>query len=110
MPYYSSPYVGAPYGAPAYGSSINGLALAGLLVSAMGWIVLSVLGPIAGIILSAFGLRAARQREAAGNPNSGRGLAMAGLIVGIVILAFAIIAIVAYIAFIASISTTSIYD
>lgn len=106
-PYYSSPYVAAPYGAPAYGSGINGLALAGLLVSAMGWIVLSVLGPIAGIILSAFGLRAARQREAAGNPNSGRGLAMAGLVVGIILLALAVIGIVAYIAVIASITSSS---
>ena len=105
-PYYSSPYVGAPYGAPAYGSGTNGLALAGLLVSAAGWLVLSVLGPIAGIILSVFGLRAARQREAAGNPNSGRGMAMAGLIVGIVILAFATIAIVAYIVFLASYSSS----
>jgi hypothetical protein len=104
-PYYSSPYVGAPYGAPAYGSGVNGLALAGLLVSAMGWLVLSVLGPIAGIILSAFGLRAARQREAAGNPNSGRGLAMAGLVVGIILLAFITIAIVAYIAFVVSLAS-----
>jgi hypothetical protein len=83
--YYSLPYVGAPYGAPGYGSGTNGLALAGLLVSSVGWLVLSIVGPIVGIILSAFGLRAAKQREAAGNPNSGRGLAMAGLIIGIVI-------------------------
>jgi hypothetical protein len=84
-PYYSSPYVGAPYGAPPYGSTTNGFALAGLIVSAVSWLIVPLLGPIAGIILSVFGLRTARQREAAGNPNSGRGLAMAGLIVGIII-------------------------
>ena len=84
QPYYS-PYVGAPYGAPAYGSGINGLALAGLITSAVGWLIIPVLGSVAGIILSAFGLRTAGQREAAGNPNSGRGLAMAGLIVGIIV-------------------------
>ena len=91
MPYYSSPYVGAPYGAPAYGSGVNGLALAGLLTSAIGWFIIPVVASIAGIILSAFGLRTARQREAAGNPNTGRGLAMAGLIVGIIIGAITVI-------------------
>lgn len=85
-PYYS-PYVAAPYGAPAYGSGINGLALGGLIASAAGWFIIPIIGSIAGIILSAFGLRTARQRELAGNPNTGRGLAMAGLIIGIIITA-----------------------
>ena len=48
------------------------------------WIVLGVLASITGIILSAFGLARAKQAEAAGNPNSGRGIAMAGLIIGII--------------------------
>ena len=101
-PYYSSPYVGAPYGAPAYGSGTNGLALAGVIVSSAGWLIIPVIGPIAGIILSVFGLRTARQREAAGNPNGGRGLAMAGLIVGIVIGAISLLVLVLYIVAIAS--------
>ena len=96
-PYYSSPYVGAPYGAPTYGSGINGFALAGVIVSAAGWLIIPLLGAIAGIILSAFGLRAARQREAAGNPNSGRGLAMAGLIVGIIVGAISVLVLIIYI-------------
>jgi hypothetical protein len=85
QPYYASPYVAAPYGAPAYGSGINGLALAGVIASGVGWLILPVIGSVAGIILSAFGLSMAKRREAAGNPNTGRGLAIAGLIVGIVI-------------------------
>jgi hypothetical protein len=101
-PYYSSPYVGAPYGAPAYGSGINGFALAGVIVSAAGWLIIPVLGPIAGIILSVFGLRTARQREAAGNPNGGRGLAMAGLIVGIIVGAISVLILIIYIVAIVS--------
>jgi len=108
-PYYSSPYVGAPYGAPAYGSGINGLALAGLLVSCIGGFVIFFLGPVAGIILSVFGLRNAKQREAAGNPNSGRGLAMAGLIVGIIAAALSLIGIVAYVAIFATMMSSYSY-
>jgi hypothetical protein len=102
QPYYSSPYVTAPYGAPAYGSGINGLALAGLIVSGVSWFIIPVFGSIAGIILSAFGLSMAKRREAAGNPNTGRGLAMAGLIVGIVIGAISLIGYVAFFALIFS--------
>lgn len=104
-PYYSSPYVGAPYGAPAYGAGINGLALAGVIVSAAGWLIIPLLGPIAGIILSVFGLRTAGRREAAGNPNSGRGLAMAGLIVGIIVGAIGALVLVIYIVALASVMT-----
>ncbi len=82
--YTTSPYVAAPYGTP--GQGVNGLALAGLIVSCAGWLVISLLGPIAGIVLSALGLQAAKRRELMGNPNSGRGMAMAGLVVGIAVL------------------------
>jgi hypothetical protein len=99
-PYVASPYVAAPYGSPAYGSRSNGLAIAGLIVSAGGWIVLGVLASIAGIILSAFGLARAKQAEAAGNPNSGRGIAMAGLVIGIVVTVLGILVVVGYFAFI----------
>lgn len=102
----NSPYVAAPYGAPAYGSRTNGLAIAGLIVSAGGWIVLGVIASIVGIILSAFGLARAKQAEAAGNPNSGRGIAMAGLIVGIVVTALGILLIVAYAALMISAMST----
>jgi len=105
QPYYAapgSPYAPAPYGAPSPSSGANGLAIAGLIVSAAGWIILGALAPIAGIILSAFGLSKARQAEAAGNPNSGRGIAMAGLVVGIVVLAIGLVIAVVYVAFVLS--------
>lgn len=98
----ASPYVAAPYGAPAYGARSNGLAIAGLIVSAGGWIVFPFIAPIAGIILSAFGLARAKQAEAAGNPNSGRGIALAGLIIGIVLTVLGVLFIVLYAAFVMS--------
>lgn len=103
-----SPYV-APYGAPSYGSRSNGLAIAGLIVSAGGWIIAGVLASIAGIILSAFGLARAKQAEAAGNPNSGRGIALAGLIIGIVVTVLGLIFVVAYLAFFFSAFPTETY-
>ena len=102
----ASPYVAAPYGAPAYGPRSNGLAIAGLIVSAGGWIVLGVIASIAGIILSAFGLARAKQAEAAGNPNSGRGIAMAGLIIGIIMTVLGVLFVVGYIALILSVGPT----
>jgi hypothetical protein len=104
-----SPYVAAPYGAPAYGSRSNGLAIAGLIVSAGGWIIFPVIAPIAGIILSAFGLARAKQAAAAGNPNSGRGIALAGLIIGIVVAVLGILFIVLYFAFVLSTIPSSVY-
>ena len=66
------------------------------MVSAAGWIVLGVLASIAGIILSGFGLARAKQAEAAGLPNSGRGLAMAGLVIGIVVTVIGLLLIALY--------------
>jgi hypothetical protein len=108
-PYAPSPYSPAPYGAPAYGGGTNGLALAGLIVSAAGWLVLGIIASIAGIILSAFGLAQARKREAAGNPNTGRSLAMAGLIVGIVVTGIGIILVVSYVGLMMSLTTSGYY-
>ena len=102
-----SPYVAAPYGSP-YASRSNGLAIAGLIVSAGGWIVLGVLASIVGIILSAFGLARAKQAEAAGNPNSGRGIAMAGLVIGIVVTILGILIFVLYLVFILSTVPTDV--
>lgn len=99
----ASPYVAAPYGAPAYGARSNGLAIAGLIVSAGGWIILGVIASIAGIVLSAFGLARAKQAEAAGNPNSGRGIAMAGIVIGSVVTVLGILLFVVYFAFILSV-------
>jgi hypothetical protein len=100
-----SPYV-APYGAPAYGSRTNGLAVAGLIVSAGGWIFAGVLASITGIILSAFGLARAKQAEAAGNPNSGRGIAIAGIVIGIVVTVLGTLFLVFYIGLILSMGSS----
>lgn len=99
---YTSPYTPAPYGSPAYGGGTNGLAVAGLIVSAAGWLVLPLIAGIAGIILSAFGLSHARRREAAGNPNTGRGIATAGLVIGIVVTAIGLIIAIFYVGMIIS--------
>lgn len=108
-PYTPTPYSPAPYGAPAYGGGVNGLALAGLIVSAAGWVVLGVIASIAGIILSGFGLAHARRREAAGNPNTGRGLAMAGLVIGIVVTAIGLIVVIAYVGLMTTMIGTGYY-
>ncbi len=92
-----SPYAPVPYGAAMPRSTTDGLAVAGLILSAGGWIVLGVIASIAGIILSAFGLARARQAEAAGQPNSGRGIAMAGLVIGIIVLVLGLLFIVLYV-------------
>ena len=86
------PYYGAstPYGA-ATTSTTNGLALAGLLVSSLGWIILQILGPIIGIVLSVVGLTQANKRAQQGLPNTGRGLAIAGIIVGGSLLVFGVL-------------------
>lgn len=101
-PYAATPYAAAPYGAPQR-SNTNGLAIAGLAVSAGGWIIAGVLAAIAGIILSGFGLARARQMEAAGHPNSGRGIAMAGLVIGIVVLVLGVLFFVVYLVFLLSV-------
>lgn len=89
----TQPYYGAAYGArPA--SATNGLALAGLLVSCFAWMFVTVVGPIVGIVLSIAGLAQAPRREQQGLP-SGRGLAIAGIIVGAVVLVFMALAFLA---------------
>jgi len=102
-PYVASPYVAssplAPYGSSVPGSGPNGLAIAGLIVSAAGWLLLGALAGIAGIVLSAFGLARAKRAEAAGNPRSGRGLAVAGLVIGIVVTAVGALVVTAYVVF-----------
>jgi len=76
----------APEGAaPVYYAPVapvNGFAVAGLATS-LGSLLVPLLPAIIGAILSGIGLRRARERQAAGIPNTGRGLAVAGLICGI---------------------------
>lgn len=85
-PYGTAPYGTAPYGTP-YGapSRANGPAIAGFVLSLVGlFIALFGIIPGVGIALSAVGLSQATKRAAAGELRTGRGLALAGLIIGIV--------------------------
>lgn len=101
------PYYGAtlPYGSrPA--SGLNGMALAGLLVSSVGWLIIPVLAPVAGIVLSLVGLQQAKAREAQGMPNPGRGLAIGGVVVGAIILLLGILVFVLYLMLLAGAPAT----
>lgn len=92
-PVAGSPYVAPlPYGAAPAVPGVNGLALAGLLVAAIGWLIVPFLSGPTGIVLSAIGLSQAKKREAAGHPKPGRGLAIAGIIVGSAVTALSLLA------------------
>lgn len=93
-----SPYAPAPYGATAAQPSSNALAVAGLIVSIAG--VIFGIAALVGIVLSILGLVEARKREAAGTPNPGRGLAIAGIVVGGVVALGNLLLIVVYFAFV----------
>ena len=71
------PPLGTPYQPTPFQRKGNGLAVASLIFSAVGICVLYV-GGIVGIILGILGLRKARDPEA-----GGKGLAVAGIVVGI---------------------------
>lgn len=100
-----SPYAPAPYGAAPSPSATNTFALAGLIVSLAG--ILISIAAVVGIVLSILGLVEARKREAAGNPNTGRGLAIAGLVVGGTLTVLGAIVVVAYFAFLLNVGYPS---
>jgi len=78
----------APYGAaPGYGAPQNVAALVGMILSIAGAAisllsVFFILLPIAGGVVSIFGLTRANSMRAAGSPNDRRTFALAGLFVG----------------------------
>ncbi len=80
---YYSPYPGGYPAPPEAGT--NGMAIASLVCSVLGWAC--GLGPILGIV---FGFVALNQIKQSGQ--SGRGLAMAGIIIGAVTIVVGVIA------------------
>ena len=97
----STPAYGAPYGAaPAYpgyatGGKTNSLAIVSLVSSLVGIFIIPLIGSIVGIIT---GHMALGQIKRTGE--NGRGLALAGTIVGYVGVAFAILGIILFFAWI----------
>lgn len=99
------------YTTSSVGSGVNGKALAGLIVS-----LSSLLFPIFGIngivgaILGGLGLKEAKRRQLAGLPNTGRGLAIAAIISGIVttLIVWAFVAI--FIVFLVWVTNLDYYD
>lgn len=81
-PGYWTPNV-APRLGTAPGQRVNYMAWTGLLVSVSGFIFNFGVNGIVGIIFSVLGLREARRLAEAGQQNTGRQLALAGLITGI---------------------------
>ena len=84
---YPPPPAGYPVAAPAAGT--NGLAIASLVCSVVG--VLCGIGSIAGIVLGIIALNQIKQTG-----QGGRGLALAGIIVGAVLLALGVIGYIVY--------------
>lgn len=78
----------------------DGLAIAGFVVSlagiVIGWFTLALPG-IVGAILSGVALHRIKQRERAGIPVGGRGLAIAGLVIGCVTTGLMLVGFVLYI-------------
>ncbi|MCP2637034.1 DUF4190 domain-containing protein [Microbacterium sp. HD4P20] len=101
-PAYGAPAYGAPYGtAPAYGygaqPKTNALAIVSLIASIVGFIgILPIIGSIGGVITGHISLNQLKT-----NGENGRGMALAGTIVGYVGLAFWIIGGIALFSFIA---------
>jgi hypothetical protein len=96
---YPAPYGGYP--PPTYGgyqapAGTNGLAIASLTVSLASPLLCSLLS-IVGIVLGVVALNQIKQTG-----QQGRGLALAGIIVGTVLVVLTIIVIVVYLAFVAS--------
>lgn len=98
-PAYEAPAYGAPtYGAPAYGAAgyavsarTNTLAILSLVASLAGVFVLPFVGQIAGIVLGHVSLSQLKERA-----EKGRGMAIAGLIVGYATLALGVLLIFAF--------------
>jgi hypothetical protein len=73
-----------PSGYPQQSSGTNGMAIASLVCSLLGW--LCVIGPILGLV---FGFVALNQIKQTGQ--GGRGMALAGIIIGVLVLVLGIV-------------------
>lgn len=104
--YPSAPPAGAqPYGAPAYTPypappKTNTLAIVSLIASLAGIFIVPLIGSIAGVITGHISLGQIKR-----NGENGRGLALAGTIVGWVGTAFAVLGIIFFIWLFATIGT-----
>ena len=76
-----------PYGYPKPGNT-NGFAIAALVCSLVG-ILLAFIGPLLGIVFGIVGLRHTTERG-----ESGRGLAIAGIVIGSLVLLLDVIGVV----------------
>lgn len=76
-----------PYGYPKPGNT-NGFAIASLVCSLVGILVIFA-GPVAGIVFGIVGLRQTSQRG-----EGGRGLAVAGIVVGVAVLLIDILGVI----------------
>jgi hypothetical protein len=79
-PAYGAPHGGMPYGAFQQGPKTNGLAIASLIVSIAG--AFTFVGAIVGLIL---GFVARHQIDRSEGRETGSGMALAGIIIGIVV-------------------------
>ena len=94
-PPYGQPAPGYGYGYPQpYSAKTNTLAIISLVSSIAGLVILPLLGSLAGVICGHISLNQIKKTG-----EQGRGMALAGLIVGYVGLALAIVGIVLAIAF-----------
>ena len=74
------------------------MAIAGFAVS-LGALLVGFLAGFVGAVLSGIGLRRAREREAAGIPNTGKGFAIAGLAIGLTLGILMLLGTIAYLVF-----------
>ena len=77
----------------------NNLALVGFILSASGLVLPFVLNSIAGGIVSALGLRRSTQLAATGSYSTGRGLSIAGVLVGFIWGVLCLLIVVGFIVF-----------
>lgn len=96
----------AAYGAPAYGygyaaARTNTLAIVSFIASLAGVFVLPVIGQIAGVVMGHISLSQIKSRG-----EKGRGLALAGVIIGYATLALGVLAIIAFAIFIGALAST----
>lgn len=105
QPGYAQPAYGEAgyggYGTQAPARKTNVLAIVSLIASISGFVILPFIGPIVGVITGHISLGQIKKTG-----EEGRGLALAGLIVGYVGIALAIIGTIALIAWIAWVSST----
>lgn len=101
QPYPSYPQYGGgpsgppPYGPPSYGAPTNGLAIASMVVSLValvGGMLCCVLPGLLGLVGAVMGHVARRQIRASGE--SGNGFALAGIVIGWIVLALTLVVVV----------------